>query len=343
MSKRVPAEWEPQAATWLQWPGRWERMYEPSFSRISEVITRYQPLHIVVDSKRTQQRARKALTELGADPDHPNITWHSIPNDNAWMRDNGPVYVIEDGAMRLQNWTFNAWGGAFGEDIPYAADNRVPDRVAEILDLPVDRIDIVHERGNLEFNGDDTVLLNWSTLGDPARNPGYTRAQAVNDLKTHFGVEQVVMVDGFVEGELTRGHIDGFARFISTDTVVVAQCTAASECQPGDDGAGTLYDQAADTIAEAGFKVIRDPVLGKVNYRDAVFDANYMNWLVGNGFVITVGFGDAALDTAARERIKTYFPDRDVYVIEMLESWYHGGGVHCHTNDQPALSLNAPK
>jgi agmatine/peptidylarginine deiminase len=23
--KRVPAEWEPQEAIWLQWPGRWEK------------------------------------------------------------------------------------------------------------------------------------------------------------------------------------------------------------------------------------------------------------------------------------------------------------------------------
>ncbi len=335
--KRVPAEWEPQAATWLQWPGRWERTYEPSFARISEVISRYQPLHILVDSKRTMKRARRAIAGIGVDPDHPNIAWHTVPNDSAWMRDNGPVYVIDDGQLRIQNWAFDAWGGAFGEDIPYAADNRVPDQVGEILGLPVDHIDIVHDRGNLEFNGDDTVLLNWSTIGDPARNPDYSKAQAVADLKQHFGVQRVVMVEGFVEGELTRGHIDGFARFIAPDTVVVAECTAESQCRPGDGAAGSLYDAAATVIADAGINVIRDPILGTVDYRDAVFDTNYMNWLVGNGFVITVGFGDEALDSAARERIESYFPGRKVYVIEMLESWYHGGGVHCHTNDQPSL------
>ena len=339
--KRVPAEWEPQAATWLQWPGRWEKSYEPSFARISDVIIRYQPLHIVVNSADERRSARKALVEVGAEPDDPNITWHTIPNDNAWMRDNGPVYVVEDGKLRVQNWDFDAWGGAFGEDIPFQADNRVPDRVGEILGLPVDRIDIVHERGNLEFNGVDTLLLNWSTLGDPARNRDYDREQAVADLKQHFGVTRVVMVEGYARGELTRGHIDGFARFISEDTVVVAQCTAQSLCQPDDDDAGTLYEHAAETLAKAGFNVIRDPILGKVEYRDAVFDANYLNWLVGNGFVVTVGFGDEALDSAARKRLEAYFPGRDVHVIEMLESWYHGGGVHCHTNDQPAIQQAA--
>ena len=103
-----------------------------------------------------------------------------------------------------------------------------------------------------------------------------------------------------------------------------------------------IQDGATETISlleKAGFNVIRDPISGWVSYRGQKFDANYMNWLVGNGFVITVGFGDDKLDEAAKSRIESYFPGRDVYVIEMLESWYAGGGVHCHTNDQPSKKL----
>ncbi len=335
--KRVPAEWEPQEAIWLQWPSDFERVFQPAFAQMTAIISRYQKLNIVFDSESDRNQARRAIADAGADPDHVNIHWLQIPNDSAWMRDNGPVYVVEGGELRIQNWEFDAWGGAFGSHIPYDQDNRVPSRIGELLDIPVDVVDIVHERGNLEFNGVDTVLLNWSTIGDPARNPGYTREQAEKDLRKHFGVSRVVMVEGYAEGELTRGHIDGFARFISADTVVVSQCTANSHCQPGDGDAGTLYDNAAATIAAAGFNVIRDPILGQVGYRDQVFDTNYLNWLVGNGFVITVGFGDEVTDAAAKQRIEGYFPGRDVYVIEMLASWYDGGGVHCHTNDQPAI------
>ena len=181
------------------------------------------------------------------------------------------------------------------------------------------------------------MLLNWSTIGDPARNPGYTRARAEKDLKHYFGVSRVVMVEGYAAGELTRGHIDGFARFISPDTVVVAQCTGNSRCRPGDGDAGSLYDNAAATIAAAGFNLIRDPILGQVKFRDRVFNTKYLNWLVGNGFVIAGGFDDEVFDAAAKQRIEGYFPGRDVYVIPILESWYDGGGVHCHSNDQPAL------
>ena len=33
-TKRVPAEWEPQEAIWMQWPGYWEKDYEMTFAKI---------------------------------------------------------------------------------------------------------------------------------------------------------------------------------------------------------------------------------------------------------------------------------------------------------------------
>ncbi|MEM1417404.1 MAG: agmatine deiminase family protein [Myxococcota bacterium] len=340
---RVPAEWEPQEAIWLQWPRAAERSYEPALARVVATIVRYEDVHVLVHDASTRRSALAALTEIGgldadvatgaASPEGFTITWHDVPNDNAWMRDNGPRYVLVDGALRLQNWAFDAWGGGFGR-VPFRQDDAVPNAVGEILGLPVDPVGVVHERGDLEFNGEDAVLLNWSVIGDPARNPGMTRERAIQAMQTSFGVERVVLLEGVPMGDATRGHVDGIARFVDADTVVVADCSQGSHCAPGgpDD---RVYDDAAARIAAAGFEVVRFPFLAAVPYRDAVFDTDYMNWLVGNGFVITVGFGHAEADRDAEARLREWFPGRDVYVIEMLESWYAGGGVHCHTNDQP--------
>ena len=60
------------------------------------------------------------------------------------MRDNGPVYILENNELRIQNWNFDAWGGAFGSDVPFNLDNLVPDEVGRILDMPVDYVDIAH-------------------------------------------------------------------------------------------------------------------------------------------------------------------------------------------------------
>ena len=49
---------------------------------------------------------------------------------------------------------------------------QVPAKVAETTGLPVDHVAIGHERGNLEFNGVDTVMLNRSVIGDPRCRPG---------------------------------------------------------------------------------------------------------------------------------------------------------------------------
>ena len=337
-SKRVPAEWEAQEATWIQWPGYWEKESETVFAKIADIVSRYQKLHILFHSDEIYADARGALDDLGVDAQHTNIHWHPVPYDNSWMRDNGPVYVFHDNEIRIQNWNFNAWGGAFGSDIPFNLDNAVPDNVGEILDIPVDHVAVVHERGNLEFNGSDTVILNWSTIGDPNRNLNYSKKQAERDLKKYFGVQQVIFIEGIPDGDLTKGHIDGIARFIDPNTVVVVQCTSRSLCRP-DGRDAKIYDRAAEIIEKAGFNVIREPIEGFVSHKGQMFDTNYMNWLVGNGFVIAPGFGNLKTDLAAKSRIEIYFPDRDVYLIEMLNSWSAGGGVHCHTNDQPAFSI----
>ena len=337
--KRVPAEWEPQEAIWIQWPGYWEKDYEMTFAKITNIVSRYEKIHILYHSDPIYLDAQKALRDIEADPKNENIHWHKVANDNAWMRDNGPVYVLNDNGLRIQNWNFNAWGGAFGSDISFNLDNEVPDKVGAILNMPVDNIDIVHERGNLEFNGLDTVILNWSTIGDPSRNLNYNKKQAELDLKKHFGVTNVIFIEGIPDGDLTNGHIDGIARFINLRTVVVVQCTTKSLCLP-DSKDAEIYDNAAKIIKEAGFNVIREPIEGFVKYNSQIFDTNYMNWLVGNGFVIVPGFGNPETDVPAKSRIESYFPNRDVHLIEMLSSWAAGGGVHCHTNDQPAFSIS---
>ncbi len=342
---RVPAEWELQEAIWLQWPGRFEKVYEPAFAEIVNVVTKYQRLHILCGSSAISSHARAAITAGGGDPDHANITYHQIPNDSAWMRDNGPIYVVKDGEMRIQDWGFDAWGGGFG-DVPYADDDAIPVHVGEALGMPVDSVEIVHERGNLEFNGVDAVILNWNVISEAGRGNGYSsKADAEADLLEYFGVTRVVWADGPITGDRTAGHIDGIARFIDADTVVVANCTVKGHCQPGD-ADDEVYDDTAAAARALGFEVIRMDFEAAITYAGQTFDADYMNWGVGNGWVILVGFDHAESDQAAKAQLEKWFPGRNVYVIEMLESWIAGGGVHCHTNDQPArnqlpLSSNA--
>lgn len=310
-TRRTPAEWEEQSAVWLQWPASWEGdAVQDSFVAIVEVVAQYEDVHLLAGSDGTQRRGEEALSGVSG-----SITWHRIDTDSSWMRDNGPRYVEVDGELVIQNWEFDGWGGGFGS-VPYDKDNALTDEIAELLGMPLEQVSLIHERGDLEVNGVDTALVSWSVLSQ--RNPDLSQDEITAQLSAALGVTSVLYTTGFHPLDGTRGHVDGMVRFIDEGTLVVGQ-----------DGSALLEDvntQLSEQIAEHGLdiEIIRMP------YAD---NDPYMNWLVGDGFVLT---GTGSDDAAARAHLESYFPGRAVHFIDIEALWYNGGGVHCVTNDQPA-------
>lgn len=318
--RRVPAEWEPQAGVWMQWPHSWESHYTSVFANIVAAAGAHEPVHLLATSSRHQQRGEDALEQAGVDTSR--VVWHSIPTDNAWMRDNGPRYVLVDGELLVQDWGFDAWGGNFGSDVLYESDDAVPAAVAQYLGLQVEQIALIHERGDLEFNGTDTVVVSWSVLSD--RNPGVPRADVTATLSAAFGVRSVVYIEGFLPEDGTTGHTDGLARFISADEIVVGKISNPDRAPEE----AALFDAVAEQIAaqRPDLSILRFPFPA---------GTDYMNWLVGNGYVISGAFGRANADASAERTLREYFPERTVYMVDVTPLWADGGGVHCVTNDQP--------
>ncbi|MEM6989097.1 MAG: agmatine deiminase family protein [Myxococcota bacterium] len=322
--RRVPAEWEPQEAVWMQWPGQWEVQYEPIFVDIIAAITAHERVHVVAATQARRNRASDQLAAAGiADA---MVEFHVIPTDNAWMRDNGPRYVLVDGELTLQDWGFDAWGGNFGGQIPWEADDDVPRAVAKILGMPREDYALVHERGDLEFNGVDTLITSFSVLSD--RNPGMTEPEFSEIFEEAFGVESVVYIEGFHPLDGTTGHVDGLARFVPSGAVVVGQISNPQQ----DSTTAELFDDIATQIAtqRPDLDLERMPFPAHTDY---------MNWLVGNDFVVSGAFDDPEADAAAKARLEAYFPGREVTMVQMAALWADGGGVHCVTNDQPAWTL----
>lgn len=322
--RRVPAEWEPHEGTWLQWPKGWERGFQGTFSKIVNAIQAYEPVNLLVVDEVGLEIARNFLDKQGVPLD--DIKWHIMPYDWAWMRDNGPVWVETTDGVILQDWGFNAWGEI---DPHFDKDNAVPCKVAEIEGIECEGYDLIYERGTLEFNGAGTLIASWPVMEN--RNPELTQEEAEGIFRDAFGVEKVVWILGAPRGDITGGHVDGIARFIDANTVVVAR--HVDENHPE----ANLYEEAAEIIEAAGFEVRRMDIPGYVTYRGIKMPAIYVNWLVANGVVVMTGFGEPEWDNAAKATVESYFPGRDVMVIETLDLWYSGGGVHCVTNDQPMM------
>jgi agmatine deiminase len=311
-TRRMPAEWEPQAAIWMQWPQPWEGdRVQTAFVHIIEVVTEYEDLHLVVNDESDRQRAEQALAGANGS----RLTMHVIPTGSSWMRDNGPRYLEVDGQLVLQNWEFNGWGASQSESYWYSIDNEVPEYVAGLLDLPVEQVSMIHERGDLEVNGVDTAMVNWSVVSD--RNPDSSREELEAVFEEALGVDSVIWAEGYHPLDGTKGHVDGLARFVAEDTILVGQ-----------DGS-ELMEQIATQIAEQRPDLTVD--------RLVAYDAALLlNFLVGNGFVLVGTSKDDAQDAEATRVLQAYFPGRDIRFVDVDALWNNGGGVHCVTNDQPA-------
>ncbi len=321
---RVPAEWEPHAATWMQWPRQNEHWSRADHAGIIDALQEYEPIHVLVENATAEDGARAFLEQRGVPLT--NLTFHQVPYDWSWMRDNGPVWAVDDGELVVQDWGFDAWGGL---DPEHELDDAVPCWVADQTGARCDVYELINERGTLEFNGVDTLITSWTCLHD--RNPDVSKQEMETLFATAFGVTRVIWLEGASQDDVTGGHVDGIARFIDEDTVAVARYV--------DQGApdASMYEDAAAAIEAAGLEVVRIDVPGDITYLGTPMPAIYVNWLVANDAVIATGFAHPEWDAAAKAAIEGFFPGRDVHVVDTRELWFSGGGVHCVTNDQPAL------
>ena len=84
-----------------------------------------------------------------------------IESDDAWARDVGPTYVVDDKGNRMGiNWKFNAWGGSFdGLYMHYDKDDKVASRFLKYTgDMIFDAHPFVLEGGSIHSDGEGTIL-----------------------------------------------------------------------------------------------------------------------------------------------------------------------------------------
>src|SRR5437660_10129894 len=220
---RMPAEWEPHAATWLSWPRREGISFPESFERVLpalrtmvEALIESEPICINVINGAHEAEARAVLDSL---PHQECITYYEIPTNEPWCRDHGPIFLTRnrDPKLAVVDWDYNAWGNKYP---PFNHDEVVPTRVAEILNVPVFYPQMILEGGSIDVNGADALLTTESCLLNKNRNPNLSRDQIEERLRDYLGVRDIFWLGDGIAGDDTDGHIDDLARFVSERTVV---------------------------------------------------------------------------------------------------------------------------
>ena len=294
---RMPAEWEPHAATWLAWPHNhsdWPGKFGPIpwvYAEIVRLLAGQERVHLLVQDVAAEERAAGILKRAGAKLSQ--VDFHQWPTNRVWLRDTGPVFVKDPaGKLNLIDWKFNAW--AKYDD--WQLDDQIPGRAAELLGWPAwqPAVDLmigtprrlVLEGGSIDTNGAGILLTTEECLLSEVqqRNPGVSREQLEQAFHDYLGIEQVIWLGRGVAGDDTHGHVDDISRFVGPETIV-----AAVEANTQDANHEPLAEnlqrlKAARTQDGKQLTIVELPLPRPVVFRGQRLPASYANFYIANGW-----------------------------------------------------------
>ena len=331
---RMPAEWEPHAATWIAWPHEqsdWPGKFAPIpwlYGEIVRWLARVERVRILVANADAEQPVRRILRKCHADLNAVDFFHH--PTNRSWTRDFCPLFVKNErsGEVAVTGWKFNGWAKYDN----YALDSDVPGAIAARDGRTRFEPGLVLEGGSIDVNGAGKLLTTEECLLSDvqARNPGVSRRAIERALAGYLGATDVIWLGRGIEGDDTHGHIDDIARFTSVDTVV-----AVVETDKSSANYAPLKENLARLRARRDLRVVTLPCPEPVYFAGQLLPASYANFYIANGLVLAPTFGDP-LDRAALNTLARLFPGRKVVGIPCRDLVLGLGALHCMTQQEPA-------
>ncbi len=350
---RMPGEFEPHAGCWIAWPERadnWREGAKPAqraYAAVAEAISASEPVTVAVSDAQFEH-CRAVLS--------PAIRVVEIATDDAWIRDTGPTFVLDDhGRRRGVDWRFNAWGGLRGGlYFPWDRDERVARKVLEIEGAERYRAPVVLEGGAIHVDGEGAVLTTEQCLLNANRNPELSREQIERVLRDYVGAERVIWLGEGVFDDETDGHVDNLACFARPGIVLLSATDDESDPQHAISlDAQRRLERASDARGRS-LEVIRLPAPRPITISereaagvDAIdgskprrpgdrLAASYANFYPGNSRVV-FPLLDERYDAQVGEILRDCFPDREVVGVPAREILLGGGNIHCITQQVPAI------
>ena len=335
----MPDETQTHEGTWLQWPHHYQygttyrNRLDATWVAMTKALVLSEKVHIIAYNATEKTRIIALLN--AASVALTNVDFKLFQTNDVWVRDNGPIYVKDaTGAKFIEDWGFNGWG----KKAPYTKDNTIPSQVA--TNQSISKLDLnaslTLEGGAFEIDGNGTFLATKSSILNANRNPNKTQAQVEAILTQNLGVTKFIWLDGVAGLEITDMHIDGFARFANSTTIVTMSDTDLLNWDVPQVDITKL--KAAKNKNNIAYTFINLP-LTKNNVVTAYgknlgYKGSYVNFYTANNHVLVPNYNDPN-DAIANAAIQALYPNRTVVGIDVRNLYENGGMVHCVTQQQP--------
>ena len=354
MSKRInefrmPAEWEPQKSVWISWPHNkndWPGMFEEIPNVVGKIIkylANHQRIDLLVNTNKIMYEARKKLKRTGCKLS--NIKFHKIKTDRLWLRDSGPIFLINKKTRKkiMLNFKFTAWSKYKN----FRNDNKINYQISKYLNIKSilpKKINskkfekVVMEGGAFDTNGSGSILLTKECLlsSKQERNKGFKKSDYESLFSKYLNTKNFIWLNKGIVGDDTHGHIDDIARFVSKTTIMIADENNKSEKN---------YKSLKENIKilrksydENGkkFKIIKIPMPSPIFIQKTRVPASYLNFFISNKTVLVPIF-NVKEDKKVLKIFRKFFTKRKVIAVDCSDLIWGFGAIHCMTQQEPII------
>ena len=336
----MPAEWTPHTRTWMEFPPVNECFAEHGddeldrlrgvWASVANTIARFEPVSMVCNVG-DAEIARSMLDD--------SIELHETHIDDAWVRDSGPTFLVHsDGRLGATHWRFNAWGDqGFSR---WDDEQHVGAFIAGLAGAEMFSSSMVNEGGGIHVDGEGTVMVTETVQLDPGRNPTLNAERVETELRSFLDVDRVIWLPRGLTKDYdrfgTRGHVDIIAAFPRPGAVLVHVQSAPDH---PDFAVSQANLEVLRRVTDAGgraLEIIEVPAPQTTHDDGGLVDWSYINHYVCNGAVILCSFDDPNDAVVARIMADAY-PGREIVLHDARSIFACGGGIHCITQQQPAV------
>jgi agmatine deiminase len=339
---RMPAEWEPHAATWLAWPHEitdWPSKFAPIqwvYGEIVRHLARSEKVCILVQTADAREKARRILKKCHVQLEA--VEFFEVPTDRSWTRDFCPIFVRDAyGSQVALNWQFNGWAKYPNSQYDDAVTMQLAQKIgAETCTPEWKGKRVVLEGGSIDVNGRGSILTTEECLLSTVqqRNPELSHDDYEQIFARYLGAEHTLWLRNGIAGDDTHGHIDDLARFAGPSTVVIAAEADPSEVnyEPLKENLALLKEMRDQNGERLRIETV--PMPEPVFFNGQRLPASYANFYIANATVLVPTFNDVN-DRIALNRLAELFPDRRVVGIASTDLVLGLGTLHCMTQPQP--------
>ena len=329
MSWKMPAEWAKHERTWLAWPAADYAQEEDAFlawSEVANTAAEYEPVTVLVNERHLAQ-AKKYLSK--------DIELVVCELDDSWIRDSGATFVVnsESNALGAIDWVFNGWGAQSWSQ--YELDDKVASFMAKHVNVETIKSDMVNEGGGIHTNGAGLLLATETVQLGSERNPDWSRSEVEAELNSKLGTDKVIWIRRGLTRDYetfgTKGHIDIVACFADEKTLLVHDQQDSSHPDNS-----VTHEVIARLEEQTDARIVKVPAPKLLKDELGFVDYSYINHYILNDAVLLCAFDDPN-DQVAKGILEDVYPGREIRLIDARPIFDRGGGIHCITQQQPAV------